>query len=870
MRLTKLRGARGFVPLIALLSFGIGLAGCSGDDGNTGAQGPPGPVGPPGPGTVVDPIASAKPETCTVCHGSAGSDHQSIYNDYRDAETKSQYVLNFEDVTGDGVIVNSVETGVGTGRFTVTAEFRVTKNGLPYNDVGLSLLPQKRFAIQQYFASDPTYPFQGQFYDPDPTKPLPPNAQPGSVSRPYTTSLGTIKFLGDGGRYTVAAQIVPNSDPTKPPTNNTARWDPLAASVEGYQVYGYIAANLLATEGQLGRFPLYGDVSDDGLAVGTAVPGTATAYESKAVVTGCELCHGKPYLKHGYRAAAVTGLTDFAACKECHFDDRDGSHPDWQYMVDKPFDWATGVLTGDELAKAYRYKASVMQDTHQTHAMEFPYPQSMANCATCHKGKDSAGVARNYLPAVLADDNFKPSLCQSCHPVNGTDGWEGQKYFQEASDGGRLRAPAITEMWAEAEVAQLHGGLDLSDDGICLQCHGSAGFAPKFSAYHSGYEAQIYAADGTRYADAAANKVSIDSVTLTGDLLDIKFSAPNTSIVPTVTVSFYGYETKHMLVSSHTADAGELTCFDFRGQPAGCGFELKLNGTATNRLFTIAADSIPGAWHVTANLAAYEQPAATGLASIPELIESGKVARAEIVVLPYLVVGGVNVSIDTQSKTLDLASGAFDDNFFKGTAAIVDVKKCNACHDALGTTFHNASYGGNNVVACRSCHVTSSGGALLEMQSRGFDSYIHSIHKFQKLGAGFLDFSDPVVAARYDQHVEHLFPNFTIKNCEGCHNKGTYEVPDQSKSLPGLESPSWQNDTWDRSIGNVPEYVVGPANRACGGCHRAVLINEDDAGGLLAFNTHTDMGGYTLENGATEDGVDFVYAMIDRIMSFFD
>jgi OmcA/MtrC family decaheme c-type cytochrome len=201
---------------------------------------------------------------------------------------------------------------------------------------------------------------------------------------------------------------------------------------------------------------------------------------------------------------------------------------------------------------------------------------------------------------------------------------------------------------------------------------------------------------------------------------------------------------------------------------------------------------------------------------------------------------------------------------------VVDAKKCNACHDALGTTFHNASYGGNNVVACRTCHVTSSGGSLLEMQSRGIDSYIHAIHKFQKLGAGFLDFSDPVVAARYDQHVEHLFPNFTIKNCESCHNAGTYEVPDQSKSLPGLESPSWTNDTWDRSIGNVPSYVVGPANRACGGCHRAVLINEDDAGGLLAFNTHTDMGGYTLETGETEDGVDFVYAMIERIMSLFE
>ena len=76
MRLAKLRGARGFVPLIALLSLGIGLAGCSGDDGKDGAQGPAGPsgtgtpgaTGPTGP-TGPSGIAKVEPrESCGVCH----------------------------------------------------------------------------------------------------------------------------------------------------------------------------------------------------------------------------------------------------------------------------------------------------------------------------------------------------------------------------------------------------------------------------------------------------------------------------------------------------------------------------------------------------------------------------------------------------------------------------------------------------------------------------------------------------------------------------------------------------------------------------------------------------------------------------------
>jgi hypothetical protein len=56
-------------------------------------------------------------------------------------------------------------------------------------------------------------------------------------------------------------------------------------------------------------------------------------------------------------------------------------------------------------------------------------------------------------------------------------------------------------------------------------------------------------------------------------------------------------------------------------------------------------------------------------------------------------------------------------------------------------------------------------------------------------------------------------------------------------SLPSLLSAS--DTVAGRSISGVPSYVVGPASRACGACHRAELINEDEAGALAAFNQHT-------------------------------
>ena len=153
---------------------------------------------------------------------------------------------------------------------------------------------------------------------------------------------------------------------------------------------------------------------------------------------------------------------------------------------------------------------------------------------------------------------------------------------------------------------------------------------------------------------------------------------------------------------------------------------------------------------------------------------------------------------------------------------------------------------------------------------------------------------DPVLAKRYDQHVNHVFPNFTIRNCEACHRDGTYNVPDQSQSMPGLLAKSDTVNTWymidtvdgspteglaledasGRNIGTVPELVTGPASRACGGCHRARNINDDLAGDLASFNAHTEAGGTLVENDTENDegtpaDDEVVYGVIEKIMSMF-
>jgi len=786
--------------ILVVCTMAFALGGCEGSDGATGpagatgADGATGPEGPPGAG--IDAIAAAQPESCSTCHSGVGDDHQSVYDKYADA---SDLVMTFNGLT-------SVANGDGT--FTVTLDFSITKDGLALLD--MASLNQQRFYVTRYDAVTRQY-LQGN------------------------TRLRTFAPGATAGDFVASQADVP--------------FDPTLSG----QVYGYIADEELfpgdIVPGH--HINLYDNVASASVAFGAAQVTDANAYQSLANVSGCEKCHGVPYMKHGFRDPIVAGIPDFASCKSCHYDDRTGGHEDWQYMVDDPFGWATDVPpTGD-----YAYTANVMNDVHMAHAMEFPYPQSMANCATCHEGK---------LTETLVNTNFTLQTCKSCHALQGIDARpelvddQGVVIKEEGEYYQSHRAPSLEYLWEDGGVDGFHDPVTAPNCQLCHAPVADGGIARTFNEFHSGYDARISDPNGVRHADTYT--ALIDDVVLTGNLLDITFSVSDPAMVPYVYVSFYGWDSKHFVIASHSRDGSDL-CTS-RGAPTGCRMEYSPGDT--NPLFT---ETGTGPWTVTLDMAAYVPADTLG---IPALIADGTIKNAEITIAPRLYVDAdtvdeVRLGLNAVTQTVDVAAGGLVADYFKGANATVDAAKCNVCHDQLAVTFHSGSGRGGDIVACKNCHVTTSPGSHLEMQSRSIESYVHAIHSFQAFDLDDVDAAnDPVFDARTALHTNHTFPHFTIKNCEACHVAGTYNVPDQAQSMPGVLSASW--DIADRAIGTVPEAVTGPASRACGACHRADLINADLAGGLASFDAHTENGGTYVENDA-EDTV--LWGVIDKIMSMF-
>jgi hypothetical protein len=382
--------------ILVVSALGFALGGCSGDDGKDGADGRDGIDGQDGaPAPTPDPVQaaidSAQVESCATCHGGIGDEHQGVYDLAYNSPSNLQLMFETTDVS-------SVASG---GGFTVTVEFSITDRGLPFSDAylpdsSLRSLGELRFYTVEHFAATDEYLNSCSLRD------------------------FAVVDLANG----VYSAFSRDGDCAFAPENSNA------------QVYGYIARGEVSehstnpgSEFQGQHVHLYDDVSNHAVAFGTAVAGAAGSYASAANPEGCEKCHGTPYLKHGYRAAEVDGIPNFAACKSCHYDDRTGGHQDWQYMVDQPFNWATAALPDADVANQYAYKAKLMNVVHMAHSMEFPYPQSMANCNTCHE---------NNLAQILDNSNFRFETCKSCHAVEGIDAWprtfnpDGIGRFQES------------------------------------------------------------------------------------------------------------------------------------------------------------------------------------------------------------------------------------------------------------------------------------------------------------------------------------------------------------------------------------------------------------------------------------------------------
>lgn len=784
----------------------------NGTDGTNGQQGPDGQTGPQGPQGDAGSSCSATPIDGGVLVQCDDGTNAIIPNG-------AQGQVGINGVPGKfSLMIDSVATTTGadggmtsTLTFSVSPAANVCPGGVCDDTLSSAVVGTKTFYAQEYNATNNTFDTARNF------------------------SFGNIHFKGftadgNGAQYTA--------------TKAGASFAPESSS--GAFVYAYVTGLAAAPAPTTGHYLLPSSVGS-----ATKVFGTI-GYASNAIVSGCERCHGAPYAKHGYRMANVAGLPSFVPCKVCHTDQRVGSDADWYMKADDPANYVA-VLTPTGLPASYKakysYTANLMNDVHNSHAFEFNYPQSMSNCATCHAGK---------MASIATDSNFRPDVCKSCHVVNGPTPGVGNGGVENG------RAPAMTAIWAAKGYTAFHQSLDLfaqNDGGLtatsCNTCHKAGGVGKTFAEIHPGYDPVIYAtgADaGTKWADLIKTRIDSTSYDPATHLVTVNFSvsgaAANAIIKPTLVGALYGWDTKDFLVSGHSTISGARA------------LEYTEGATNNSTRLTVNPSTTPAgttSWTATADLS-------TWAANLPDggvgYIPSGAVKRMQISVLPALGLnqgfawgaqgdGGVNdmIAIAGATATITLVPTAtLDAGMVDPTGYgqdIVDSSKCNACHDRLATTFHNPNYGSTGTLACRSCHWVGAGGSHLEMQSRSIDSYVHAIHRMQYFDIQNVDFTNPVQKLRYEDHVEGNYPNFAGPlNCESCHNPGKYDPPDQTRSLPSIISGSrtlMAGST--RNIGTFAAQVTGPAERACGGCHRAELINEDNAAGLSSFYAHTTVNG---------------------------
>jgi len=742
--------------------------GCTGDDGSTGATGATGPTGPPG----EDLTATAKPETCVTCHSGAGDNHQADYD------------LFFQDgvikVTIDNAVVNPADN-------TVAVNFHMTKGNADFNCKDVDNL---NIYFTQYDNTLNRFQFAS-----------------GQDRLSIKGTPSNIVYKGSGLCTSTAALG----------DNAALLANPGVVVVYGYdEQLGSIAARVRQV-----AYP-YAD-----LLFNAAYKALPNPYVSASTVTGCEKCHTIPYLKHGNIYGRVKGVaaTDMITCKACHLDNGEGGHQVWQLLVDdtvKAGDyWAVAPgdveseMTPAELAK-YAYKTRLMNDVHMSHAMEFEYPQSMANCNTCHAGK---------LDKIFTDNNFVLETCKSCHPETGSAQAE------------KMQGLGLAAILPSSHIT---GGL-VSPARVTCSTAGCHAGQFKTITGHTGYNKIIYATDnGVKYSDIF--KVTIDNnASFDNNLLTFSFHATGTlgglvspNIKPTVLVGLYGYDTKDYIAGPHERTIDTARDIEY------------VVGTSHPR-FTTDNTTAAGSWKVTANLSNWAK-----------LIADGVVRRVEIGVIPTLRNADNNiVALNAPSRTFNLGTKTFTDSFYPAIVNVIPngTKKegCNNCHDALAVNFHDPDRGGN-IVICRLCHITKQGGSHLEMQSRSIDSYAHAIHTFQDFDIGDIDFDNNVESMFHDLKIESTYPTFGTTNCVSCHNAGRFNAPAQDKSMAGILSPS--DNVAGRAINqatatgdDVPAYVTGPGSRACGACHRAVMIKEDQAAELASFNQHTKDGGYLLVPG---------------------
>jgi len=611
----------------------------------------------------------------------------------------------------------------------------------------------------------------------------------------------------------------------------------------------------------------------------TGAPVAATDFSRDvAANANCQNCHrvlgGVPGLSAAEDDAGFHGgsRNNVQYCDVCHTDQRRYGQVEATYTANGAIRTFTTTDTRIVMGRAVGNLPNLIHKVHlgpllvnQNYAYagtvmfnQTTYPQDNRNCTSCHTGTASSSLLTTSKDGDAWKKNPSMLACGACH--DGIDFKTGTGVTL------RDKAAGLTITNING-TGVAHPAGPLPDDSQCALCHKSNGTFVDADIDIAHYPVtppnsqNSLLAGGTNANTNAAwiasggsvNRLPTGAITVTWDVKSVSRNASKqpvmvfrwlqngqrTDITPFASAAvnpatgqkemwpnFMGSPSAYFVFA--VPQDGTAAPADFNASASGYLRKIwdgtatgtgagTLTGPDSNGYYTVTltgvtipdnAVMLTGGMGYSYNVTSTLPLTQTNLTDYPTAVPTNPTYAGTNQRTGGLIVIAPNVQV--------VASG------YSGRRAIVEDKRCNACHQELGTFTEDAFHAGqrNDGTTCSWCHNANQNNSGWSGDSTAFVHGIHASSKRQNkytwhatLNAGAPSGSTNI--SDYDGYWNVTYPGI-LNDCETCHLPGTFDL-----SASASQSASGQVDGIDKRLyrttatgtmattGLISPFVVG-------------------------------------------------------------
>jgi len=879
------------------------LGACGGGDSNpAGPAGPPGPEGPPGspgtPGTPGSPGSPGSSGTTTVGSNTLTDPTAIMANAQAWADLRPTVTITNVTIAGAPVVSFTVFDNFGkavVGLGNTSKSSTATVASYPNLSFALAkLVPGEAFAPSKWVsyivtsvpsttsASSPSRPST------DNTGTLVDNGD-GSYTYTFYRDITTIKSQIDGMTVSLPNNKTDLGDLTYAPNLTHRVTIALSGSAPATGSNTPTGATSAVASVSM-KHPANG-IYDFIPATGNKV--TASDFSREIVsVANCEACHrqlgGVPGLSEAEDAAGFHGgsRNETQYCVVCHTDQRGYGQTEATYTSNgaiRTFTSQTRLVDGRTIGDLPNYIHKIHMGpllVHQKYdyAGVLPegvtYPQDVRNCTSCHDGSSTT----SRTTKTKDGDNWKTQAntlaCGACH--------DGIDFKTGAGLTLKDKAAGLT-MSNINGTGLAHPAGPLPDDSQCALCHKSNGSFPDADVDMAHYpvtppnpENALALAGGSSNTNAAwiasggsVGRLPLGAITPTYDVLSVSRNASKQPVMVFRWLQNGVPVPIHPFASAPVNPAtGQKEMWDnFMGSPSAyfvfavpqdifaapadfnatvSGYLRRIwDGTATGTgAGTLAGPDGSGYYTVTLTGVTIPDSAVmlTGGMGYSYSI-TNTLPQTQTNLPDFPVTDPIPGQTNKQGGLIVIAPNVQKvGTGYTGRRAIVEDKRCNACHQELGVFTKDSFHGGqrNDATTCSWCHhpdKTSDGWAI------DSTTFVHAVH------------ASAMRTQKYTWHAisdtegfwKITYPGI-LNDCATCHLPGTFDYSASASAAAldnrlfrtaaqGTYSPAFENAPYVQTgvnYGNGFSFnagtgvtteaspatlVISPTTAACTACH---------------------------------------------------